>query len=180
MNLNIWQSLMPDEYVSSIYDIDLERLWASGKRLILTDLDNTLVPWNHPLVPAELKIWLETAAAKGFHVCIVSNNRSGRVEEFSLVSGLPAVGAAKKPKSRGFQKAIAKFNYSASQTVMVGDQLFTDVRGGNKLGLYTVLVVPMNGKEWWGTRLMRAIERVALKRLSHRGLERPLQREKGG
>lgn len=165
---------MPDDYVLSIYDIDLEQLWTLGKRLILTDLDNTLVPWNHPHVPTELQRWLEMAYRRGFQVCIVSNNRSGRVAEFSVVSGLPAIGAAKKPKSSGFELALAKFDYDPSQVVMVGDQLFTDVRGGNLLGLYTILVVPMSNQEWWGTRMMRRVERIALSRLSRRGLKHPL------
>lgn len=176
-SVGLWQSLMPNEYVASIYDIDLMRLWNEGKRLILTDLDNTLVPWNHPLVSEELESWLKFARGKGFQVCIVSNNASGRVEEFSSVSGLPAVGAAKKPRSDGFYKALAKFEMDPSKAVMVGDQLFTDIRGGNFLGMYTILVLPISSKEWWGTRVTRVFERVAMKRLYTRGLKKPIRRQ---
>ncbi|WP_436664305.1 YqeG family HAD IIIA-type phosphatase [Alicyclobacillus acidoterrestris] len=167
------QSLMPNEYASSIYEIDLERLWNQGIRLILTDLDNTLVPWNHPDVPEDLATWLNKAHARGFHVCIVSNNSSGRVEEFAALSGLPAVGAAKKPKPVGFLEALQRFDMRAEQAVMVGDQLFTDVRGGNRLGIYTILVLPIESKEWWGTRIVRNVERMAMPLLRARGLKRP-------
>ncbi|MFB5189996.1 YqeG family HAD IIIA-type phosphatase [Alicyclobacillus fastidiosus] len=165
--------LMPNEYVSSIYEIDLERLWERGIRLILTDLDNTLVPWNEPTVPESLTKWLKQAHDRGFHVCIVSNNTSGRVEEFAQLSGLPAVGAAKKPKPIGFQQALNRFQMGAKQAVMVGDQLFTDIRGGNRLGMYTVLVLPIEPNEWWGTRMVRNLERVTMPLLRARGLQRP-------
>ncbi|WAH38515.1 YqeG family HAD IIIA-type phosphatase [Alicyclobacillus dauci] len=171
--MGLWQSLMPNEYVSSIYEIDLEKLWNAGLRLILTDLDNTLVPWNHPSVPDTLEQWLKRAHERGFHVCIVSNNASGRVESFSQVSGLPAVGAARKPKPEGFRKALDRFHMRPEQAVMVGDQLFTDIRGGNRVGMYTILVLPIDRNEWWGTRVVRNAERIAMAGLRMRGLKRP-------
>lgn len=171
---------MPDEYVTSIYDIDLERLWAAGKRLILTDLDNTLVPWNHPHVSEPLRTWLEGAHARGFQVCIVSNNKSGRVVEFSRVSGIPAIGAAKKPGRAGFQQALARFERTPEETVMIGDQLFTDINGGNQLGLHTILVLPLHANEWWGTRVVRQFERLAFVLLRVRGLKKPDRLKKEG
>lgn len=176
----LWRALMPTEYVTSIYTIDLERLWRMGKRIILCDLDNTLVPWNHPWVPKSLQTWLDEAHQRGFHVCIVSNNRSQRVSDFSRVSGLPAVGAARKPKSAGFQKALAKFEMTADQAVMIGDQLFTDIQGANRLGLYTILVLPIHKQEWWGTRVVRSLERIVMAGLFLRGLKRPQASKRGG
>lgn len=178
--LGLFSGFMPNEYVYSIYDIDLERLWRIGKRLILTDLDNTLVPWNHPSVPKSLEDWLKRARDRGFEVCIVSNNRSQRVNDFAYVSGLRAVGAARKPKADGFRQAMEWFHMDADSTVMVGDQLFTDIHGANRLGLYSILVLPMHHNEWWGTKLMRVFEGVALTALRVRGLKRPQGSRKGG
>ncbi len=171
---------MPNEYVNSIYDIDLERLWRMGKRLILTDLDNTLVPWNHPWVPKSLEDWLKRARDRGFEVCIISNNRSQRVHDFSRVSGLFAIGAARKPRSRGFRQALERFQMDADAAVMIGDQLFTDIHGANRLGLYSILVLPMHTKEWWGTKILRIFEAVALAMLRVRGLKRPHRQQQGG
>lgn len=171
---------MPTEYVTSIYAIDLERLWRGGKRLILTDLDNTLVPWNHPWVPKALEAWLNDAHKRGFHVCIVSNNRSQRVDDFSRISGLPAVGAARKPRSAGFQRALERFDMTPEQTVMIGDQLFTDIQGANRMGIHTILVLPILKREWWGTRVVRTAERVVMTGLRVRGLKRPQAAKRGG
>ncbi|SDW53516.1 hypothetical protein SAMN04489725_107133 [Alicyclobacillus hesperidum] len=157
----------------SIYEIDLEDLWRRGKRLILTDLDNTLVPWNHPQVPEKLADWLKMAHAKGFHVCIVSNNGEARVDAFARASGLPAVAGARKPKSTGFRMALERFQLPPEAAVMVGDQLFTDIQGANRLGMYSILVLPLDPKEWWGTKAVRMMERVALMMLRSRGLKRP-------
>lgn len=172
----IWQAWMPDEYVASIYDIDLDRLRSGGRRLLLCDLDNTLVPWNHPNPPDALGDWLRAARARGFEVCIVSNNRGPRVQAFSARSGIPAVAHAGKPRRRGFLEAMRRFQASPEETVMVGDQLFTDVWGARRIGLYAILVVPMNPHEWWGTRLVRRVERVALRALTRRGLCPPTTR----
>ncbi|WDL96312.1 YqeG family HAD IIIA-type phosphatase [Alicyclobacillus sp. ALC3] len=171
--------LTPNEYIASVYDLDLDRLWHSGKRAILTDLDNTLVPWNTPLVPNALTDLLEKARVRGFRVCIVSNNKGQRVMEFADRVGVPALSGAKKPKPAAFSQAMALLEVAPSETVMVGDQLFTDVRGGNRSGLYTVLVLPLHPREWWGTRIVRQVERFAMKRLQARGLQVPERRREG-
>lgn len=164
----------PNEYVTSVYDIDLSKLWNSGKRLILTDLDNTLVPWNSPQAPRELLAWLETAKEQGFDVCIVSNNGDDRVEAFAKHAGIVAVGAAKKPRPTAFWRAMEMFHRTVDESVMVGDQLFTDIHGARRLGVHAVLVLPINPNEWWGTRLVRRAERIVMRRLIKSGrLKRP-------
>lgn len=171
--------MTPDEYLASVYDLDLDKLRQSGKRAILTDLDNTLVPWNTPEVPSALSDLLLRARAQGFVVCIVSNNKSRRVLEFAERVGVPALSGAKKPKPQAFAQAMALLGTSPNETVMVGDQLFTDIRGGNKSGLYTVLVLPIHPHEWWGTRVVRQAERIALKLLQARGLQAPDRKREG-
>jgi uncharacterized protein len=170
---SLWLRMMPDEYVASITEIDLDRLWKDGRRLILTDLDNTLVPWNHPEVPDDLTIWLKKAEETGFRVCIVSNNKGPRVHAFAEAAGVPYLAAARKPKPDAFLEGMRRFSVSPAATVMVGDQLLTDVRGGNRAGLYTILVLPIHPREWWGTRLVRRFERVVMRVLVRRGLRVP-------
>ncbi|MCL6627498.1 YqeG family HAD IIIA-type phosphatase [Alicyclobacillus shizuokensis] len=172
---NLWMKLMPDEYVSSVYAIDLDKLRDGGRRLLLSDLDNTLVPWNDEVVPAALAAWYRRVVEAGMDLCIVSNNRGPRVSEFARQLGARAIPAAKKPRPQAFLAAMASFDVAPEQTVMVGDQLFTDIRGARRLGIYTILVLPVSHREWWGTRLTRLAERAAFKVLERHGLVRPIQ-----
>lgn len=175
---NWFEQITPNEYVVSIYEIDLDKLWAMGKRIILSDLDNTLVPWNLSDVPDSLQEWFHMAQNRGFTVCILSNNKGQRVDEFSMRSGIPAIGHAKKPKANGFIYALQQFQATAQEAVMIGDQLFTDIRGGNRLGMYTILVLPIHPKEWFGTRITRQIEKLAMRRLAKQGLQIPIRQNK--
>ncbi|GMA52116.1 hypothetical protein GCM10025857_34730 [Alicyclobacillus contaminans] len=173
------ERLWPDEYVADIQQIDLDKLRANGYRLILTDLDNTLVPWNHPELPDALVDWLRAVRQRGFSVCILSNNAGPRVNAFAAKAGVDYIAAARKPKQEAFRRALAQFGVPPEAAVMVGDQLFTDIQGGNRCGLYTILVLPIAEREWWGTRLVRRLERIVLRRLVRKGLVIPQRKVKG-
>ncbi|MCL6631053.1 MAG: YqeG family HAD IIIA-type phosphatase [Alicyclobacillus herbarius] len=169
----LWTNFMPDEYVESVYAIDLDKLYQDGRRLLLTDLDNTLVPWNDEVIPDELVAWYARVTRLGFELCIVSNNRGVRVVEFAERLGARAIAAARKPKPDAFLSAMQATGVTPQQTVMVGDQLFTDIRGARRLGIYTILVLPISEREWWGTRFTRVAERLVFRGLERRGLVRP-------
>jgi uncharacterized protein len=171
------EQFTPNEYVSTVRHIDLDKLWREGKRAILTDLDNTLVAWNDPSLPNSLAEWIQKVREKGFQICIVSNNKGPRVQAFADLAGIPAVSGAKKPKPEAFMKAVRQLGVEASQTVMVGDQLLTDVRGGNRCGLYTILVLPIHPNEWWGTKILRFFEKRVMKMLIRRGLQVPARHD---
>ena len=162
--------LTPNLYVSSIYDIDIEHLQLMGVRAIVTDLDNTLVGWNEPAATEPLLLWLADVKDRGMGVCIVSNNQSGRVESFARPLALPFISAARKPRRRAFNQALATLGCAPQEAAMIGDQLFTDIAGGNRSGLYTILVMPISNLEWIGTRVVRKFERVMMAYLRSRGL----------
>ena len=157
------RSLRPGEYVSSIYSIDGQALWNQGYRAILTDLDNTLTHWNAADASPRLVAWLEDLRAYGFAVCILSNNIRQRVEPFATQMGVPFVSEAGKPRRRAFREALAAMDAAVGETVMIGDQLFTDILGGNRMGMHTVLVRPLHAREHAGTRLVRIVERWLLR-----------------
>lgn len=163
-------TLRPGEYRESIFKIDLERLRQRGIRAIMLDLDNTLVQWNHPEPPAGLVVWLERVKAAGFSVCIVSNNSGTRVSQFAGKVGIPFIAKAGKPRRKGFRAAMALLGVTPAQTAVVGDQIFTDVLGGNRAGAHTILVVPLDPREFIGTRLVRTVERLILRFLDRKGL----------
>ena len=160
---HLLRSLRPGKYVSSIYGIDTQALWDQGFRAILTDLDNTLTQWNAPAANPRLTSWLANLRERGFSVCILSNNVRRRVEPFAAQMGVPFISDAGKPRRKAFHEALATIGAAAGQTVMIGDQLFTDILGGNRMGMYTVLVRPLHAHEHAGTRLVRIVERWLLR-----------------
>ncbi len=156
--------LKPHLFLRTIYDIDLARLAKRGIRGLIMDLDNTLVGYNRPDASTELVRWMSGAMRMGFDVCIVSNNLTRRVEEFSGLIGVKSVPKAAKPRRRGFRRAMTKMGTDSESTAVVGDQVFTDILGGNRLGLYTILVRPLDDHEFLTTRLVRRVERMVVPR----------------
>ncbi len=151
---------VPKMKVDSIYEIDLEALLDQGFRGIITDLDNTLVGAREPEATPQLLEWLKILDKHGFRVVIVSNNRQPRVERFAKPLGMPFVYKAKKPLRTSFKKALQLLDLPPQQVVVIGDQMMTDVFGGNRMGLFTILVQPIAPQdEGFGTRINRTLER---------------------
>jgi uncharacterized protein len=151
--------LRPASRADSIYDIDLPALCARGIRGVILDLDNTIVPWGARQAPPELLAWVTSARAHGLRLCIVSNNRGPRVDHLAGALGLPAVTSALKPRRAALRRALAVMGTLPARTALVGDQVFTDILGGNRLGLYTILVRPQSRREFFLTRVVRLLER---------------------
>jgi len=163
--------LIPSLHVQSVYDIDLDALKARGVKAIITDLDNTLVRWDEPDATPELTKWLDHVRDEhGLAVCIVSNNNDQRVEMFAKPLNIPWIAKARKPKNEPFRRALDVLGTKREQTVVIGDQMFTDVLGGNRMGMYTILVLPVGEKEFIGTKVLRLMERIALSILRRRGM----------
>lgn len=157
----------PNMYVSALQHIDIDRLKELGIKAIIFDLDNTLVPWNSNNLKPETINWFTKLQQAGFKTCIVSNNSKKRVAAMAKMLAVPGLHNAAKPRRRAFRKALQILGVKAEQTAMVGDQVFTDVLGGNRLGLHTILVMPMSSREFIGTRINRQLEKVVLRRIKH-------------
>lgn len=156
--------LRPDEYHSSIFEIDKIKLSQKGIKGIIIDLDNTLVPWNENHITQELHNWFDSFKSDNFKFCVVSNNTFSRGEPFAKEYKLPIVSSAKKPGKSSFKKAMKILGTGMDETTVVGDQLFTDVLGGKRIGLYTILVQPMSNNEFWGTKIVRKVEKFIINR----------------
>ena len=152
--------LRPSTQVPTIYDIDLDALRARGIRGVILDLDNTIVPWGAREVGPLLPLWIAAARAAGLRLCIVSNNMGSRVTSIANRLGLPVVTWALKPSRRDIRRALLVMGTTPEATALVGDQLFTDILGGNRLGLHTILVRPQGQREFVLTRLVRWLERL--------------------
>lgn len=161
-----WGLLYPKMYVPSVIHIDSGELYARGIRCILFDLDNTVVPRDKTDLPPEVAGWIRGLRDKGMKVCVISNNGPDRVRRVAGMEDVPAVCRAIKPRKHPFRKAMNMLGVTAGETAVVGDQIFTDILGGNRLGLFTILVVPMPGKEYWATEMFnRRLERLVLNRI---------------
>lgn len=157
--------LMPNEIHPSIQEINLHTLWAEGYRTLLSDLDNTLLPWNDVIVTLRLREWVQKAKRIGFQIVLFSNNSQERIEPVASALQLPFLPGARKPMASSVKKALALIGADAKRTVLIGDQLLTDIWAGKKNKVYTVLVSPISQQEFAGTKVNRKLERYLLARM---------------
>ncbi|MFW6282134.1 MAG: YqeG family HAD IIIA-type phosphatase [bacterium] len=159
----MFNKMQPDQYYRDIFEIDLDLLKKTGIKGLICDIDNTIVPWSEESVILEVANWFEKINEEGFKICLVSNGTDRRVKFFSEELKLPAVGQAIKPAKRAFKIAQKILELEKEEIAVIGDQIFTDVYGGNRMGYTTILVDPLSDKELKSTRLMRSIEKLIFK-----------------
>lgn len=157
--------LTPRLYVSQLEDIPLEFLADKGIQGLIIDLDNTITEWNSFELHQGVISWFNSLSSKGFRPCLVSNNNFRRVEQVANQLNVPFIPRAAKPRRRAFRKAMAHLSTGPQSTAVIGDQIFTDVLGGNRLNLFTILVSPITTREFIGTRFTRQIEKLVLSRI---------------
>jgi HAD superfamily phosphatase (TIGR01668 family) len=165
----VYKKFLPSEFVKSVFDISPERLIEKGIRGIITDLDNTLVEWDRPDATPKLVNWLKSMKDAGIQVTIVSNNSELRVKSFADPLGIPFIYKARKPMGKAFIKALNTMDVKREEVVVIGDQLLTDVVGGNRIKLHTILVLPVAKSDGFFTRFNRLVERRIFKALKRKG-----------
>ncbi len=158
------KALIPDESYNSIYDIDISKLHRFGYRNILIDVDNTITPWNSDEISDRLKLWIEECHSIGFSVSLFSNNHPSRIKKIAIDLKISAIPMGGKPLTYSFRRALKYIKGKPDNTVIIGDQIFTDILGGNLIGIYTILVEPISAKEFWGTKINRFLENILVKR----------------
>lgn len=154
--------LEPDEYLTRIEMVDLDDLWDRGFRCLLLDMDNTIRPRDTHVVPGSVLSWLDQARVMGFRMCVVSNNWHDDVLVESGKLGLDVVHRSMKPLPFAFSKARRRCRCGKGETVVIGDELFTDVLGGNLAGLLTILTVPQSDTDIKFTTRLRSLEKRVL------------------
>jgi HAD superfamily phosphatase (TIGR01668 family) len=158
--------LRPDRTAKRLADISLAELKAEGVRAIILDLDNTTLGYGRDDISAEVKAWTAQALEMGFSLVLLSNNFTQRARRVSAELGIAAIAGALKPLPHGFARARALMGTTKAQTIVVGDQFFTDVLGARLSGLRVILTEPIESHDWLGTRVLRFLERAALGRRS--------------
>lgn len=156
--------LRPDFLAARLRDVRFDRLAAEGVRGIMVDLDNTLVAYGGATPHDDDVAWIAEALARDFRVVLISNNFTGRVGAVARGLGVGAVPSALKPAPFAFLRALRLLGTPRAATVIVGDQLFTDVLGARLVGVRSILVEPLVARDWHGTRVLRTLERLLVGR----------------
>ena len=157
--------LTPAYHATSVVEVDPQHLVREGIRGVVLDLDNTVVAWNAPTPTEAIREWVDQLRRAGLKACIVSNNFRGRPRAIADTLGIPVVLAAVKPTPWALRKAMTIMGTPARQTALIGDQVFTDILGGNLVGMYTILVDPLSSQEFPTTKLVRRLERLVRARV---------------
>lgn len=157
--------LLPDIFANTVYDIDLDALKKEGIKGFVFDIDNTLVTYAEPVANDKVQGWLNCLRNMDFKLYIVSNNDKERVRIFSESVGIPHFGKALKPLKHYLCKACREMGIAPCETALVGDQLFTDIWGGNLMKMKTILVKPISEVEDGFVKFKRRFERRILRRM---------------
>ena len=157
-------------YVASLPLVSVEGLVRDGVRLVLLDRDNTCVPRDARVAPDAVTAWLDRAREAGLELCLVSNNfHTSHVSRTARELGVDFVDHAMKPLPLALRRAMRRAGARPEETVMIGDQVFTDVAAGNLAGVRKVLVRTQSRTDLWYTHVFRVFERLALRGVSFEG-----------
>lgn len=154
--------LQPDIYVNDVLGLDLDAFKREGIDTLLIDLDNTILSRDATEVTGDIHAWIRGLEQSGFITCIVSNNWHSSAIVHAEKLQMDIVAKAIKPLPFAFRQALEKVGSKPSRSAVIGDQVFTDILGGNLLGMKTVLVKPLSANDLPHTLLLRRLESMVL------------------
>ena len=157
-------TFVPEYYFETFDKASAEFLSSIGVKGIVLDVDNTLEPYENPTPGAHVVSWLESLRAAGISAAIVSNNGGERINLFNKELGLPAYYKAKKPFKKNVLNAMKDMGTTKENTILMGDQVFTDVWAAHNTGIRAILVPPIKDKRDVLTRFKRLLEKPILAR----------------
>ena len=151
-------NIYPDAYFKKVEDINVEFLNKNKIKALLLDVDNTLVDYTKKVTESVIK-WAKELKGQGVKLYILSNtNDKQKIEDIVKQIDIPYQYFAMKPLKKGFKKAQKELGEKSENIAIVGDQIFTDVIGGKRSNMYTILVEPIKEKDFWYTAWKRPIE----------------------
>lgn len=164
------EKYVPDMYQKSIYAIDYDKLLKKGIKCLLFDLDNTVAPINMKVPSKKIKKIFSELQEKGFKTIIFSNSFKKRVKPFKDALQIDCAARACKPKPKKFMQVIKEYDFQLSEIAIIGDQILTDILGGNTVGITTILVNPISSKDFIWTKFNRIREKKIIKKLEQKEL----------
>ena len=160
--------IYPKEYFNSVKDIKIEFLNKNNIKGLILDVDNTLINLDRKM-PAGVSDWARDLKKNGIKLCILSNsNKIDKVEGVAKIIEVPYIFFGKKPFKSGFLRAQKILKLESENIGVVGDQIFTDVIGANRCGMFSILVKPIEEKDYLLTRIKRPLEKFIIKRYEKR------------
>lgn len=160
----------PDMYKKDIYSVDYKKLKSCGIKCILFDLDNTLIPYKNTKPTRKLKDFIEKIKDMNFKVILFSNSSKKRLKPFKYILEVDCAASCHKPSKNKFKKVLSEYKYLESEVAIIGDQIPTDIFGGNRMGILTVLTKPLNKNEPIWTKCNRLFESRIIKKLEKKGI----------
>jgi len=157
-------TFVPEYYFKTFNEVRAEFLLSIGIKGILLDIDNTLEPYEHPTPGEHVVAWFSELKAVGISAAFISNNNSQRVSLFNESLHFPAYSKAGKPFKKNLLNAMKDLGTDPTNTIFMGDQIFTDVLAAHNAGIPAILVPPINDKKDWFTKFKRVLEKPFLKK----------------
>jgi HAD superfamily phosphatase (TIGR01668 family) len=158
--------LIPDMYYKDIYSINYKLLKEKNIKCLLFDLDNTISPEFIKKPTKEMILHFQKLDEMGFKVIIISNALKRRVKPFKEILNVDASHTSCKPLSFKYKKIMKIYNYNPEQIAAIGDQIYTDIKGANKINITSILVNPLSPRESIFTKINRLKENKLFKKLS--------------
>ncbi len=160
--------IYPDKYIDKVEQITIEFLQKNKIKALILDVDNTLIDYNKNLSQSIID-WAKKLKKQGIKLYILSNtNQKEKVEKVAKTLEIPFRNLAKKPLKAGFLKIQKELKEKPENIGVVGDQIFTDILGGNRCNMFTILVEPIDPKDFWYTAWKRPIENKIKKEIKKR------------
>ena len=153
-------NLYPRELLNKVEEITIEFIQKKKLKALILDVDNTLIDYNKNLSEEKIN-WAKNLRGQGVKLYILSNsNKKEKVEKVATALGVPYKNFARKPSKSGFLKIQKELDIKPEQIGVVGDQIFTDVIGGNRCKMFTILVEPIDKKDLLITAWKRPLEEI--------------------
>lgn len=159
----MFEAFFPDLMLETVWDIDFDYLIKRNIKGLILDIDNTLVPVDFKVPDEQTIKWIRRAQDAKMKLCFVSNGSKARVEKFNQDLRIPSIYKALKPSKKAFNNATILLGVLPEETAVIGDQIFTDVYGGNKNNMYTILVKPIAKKDLFFVKFKRIFEKPILR-----------------
>ena len=155
-------NLYPDIYIENVKSIDIELLNKYEIKGLILDIDNTLIDYDKKMLDGA-KEWCDTLKEQGIKMCILSNtNKAYKVKKVADILNLEYEYFAHKPSRKGFDKAKKILNLESQNIAVVGDQIFTDVLGGRRSNMKTILTKPIDERDILITKIKRPFEKIVI------------------
>ena len=155
---------VPDLIIDSVLKIDQKLLQKHKLKALLLDVDNTLTSHGNPEPYDGIIEWIAQMKKLGIMLVIISNNSHTRVKPFAESLGIDFISRGMKPLTIGYTKAMRQLGIKSNETAIVGDQIYTDILGGNIKGMMTILVEPFELEDTFFFKLKRLLERRHIRR----------------